>query len=785
MVDSFLLQNLKGGATWSVLCNYLLYEFHGKLSRIKQLATYEPFATKLIEAIWHFYTSERMYLLKTLRFVLENFNNLTYVDVFPDYMKKVTWNFLWGNIIAQLEFLIAEINVSTHENTIDLTVWAERNAQEQLEVALTANACMEFDNFTVDNFIVLMTVFMKNDFGRISPHISGINIDVEVFDKICCVEIGAFLIFLDNCWTNDKFWLPKKDALDKLVSLSSSSRGHDIIMFSWSTLQAELYLDEGAEYDARYSKQFDTLLNSGVMSLIRNFVSCLTTFICKPVKLILKSTYSFMNHLCNAFNDEGFISLYSGTYEIIHELLKDDDICANFLLDKQKPIYRLLEFSLKFFPYNFKGLTLLMHALIEKGYREIVFETIKNLNIYTENYLGILSDDSTIFLRNDYFPIYNSRSFSIPEGTVAKVFSKFKKTLLLYEVNYDYYTIFLSHLDGLTSQVDERSNFREHTFEKVFLGYKLIAAALEGGIIDTSFKRNFLKQLIRVHLLFSKGEHQNLGMMNTFLQSIEGAMFSGIADSDKFWPPDFIPKLKTMSIAKILSHHDIFTPSALIDLLRLDEDDDSHVLLFTYGNFIRKCLDKNVFRMEIQLPGVVYVLMEVFPKYKDYRYNSVLDSYRVANLALEILWSVLKRDQRTIHDEEERFMFNFCLEAVLTDSYVLKGYCEFFKTTLFTAQRLLEKETNWEAKDDIVINKFVTLFLHTFLMLIKHNRHQKNQRNETSLFEKVILRAPLDRLNTVKVVTAFADYSFNPEVQNLAIRILENLAMVTTLAQFM
>lgn len=760
------------------MCNYLLYEFHGKLSRIKQLATYEPFATKLIEAIWHFYTSERMYLLKTLRFILEHFSNPIYAKVFPDYMKRVTWKFLWSNIVAQLDYLVGEIGHSTIENTVDLAAWVERNGQEQLEVVLIAITAMSFNNFTVDDFIPLLTVFMKSDFGRISPHACGIGFNIEVYDKICCAEIGAFLVFLDYCWIDDDFWLKKKDELDELVALASNGRGYQVIAFSWATLQAELCLNDGEEYKTRYSKQFDVLLNSGVMVLLYSFVARLRTFNCRPVKMVLKSFYNFMNSLCNAFNDDGFISLHQGTYEIMHELLKDDEMCANFILETDKPIYRLLEFSLKFFPFDFKGLTLLMLTFTEKGYKDRVTKTLSNLEVYAEDYFGRLRDGSSFFLRTDYFPIRNSKFFCIPEGTVANIFAKFKRTLILYEIKYDYYTTLISQLDALTLQTHGDGCYQQDTFQRVILGYKLMAAILQHGIMDIHSMRNFLKHYTRLYLLFSQGDFQHVGMMNVMLQGVEGAMFSGIRDDDKFWPLEFLPRLKHVSITKILNRYEVFHPSTLLDLLVVDEEDGSHPLLLAYGDFVKKAFEKQIFRKEVQLPGIVYLLIEVFPKYKDYCYSNPLDSYKVANMVLEIVWGVIKKDKRTLQDEEEIFIFDFCIEALLMDNYILKGYCEFFKTTLFTAQILLQKETNWEAKEDIVINKFVSLFLHSLLMLIKQNRYWKTQKNEASLFEQIVLHAPLERMNTVKVITAFADYSFDPEVQNLAIRILENMAMV-------
>lgn len=765
---------------WSILCNYLLYEFHGKLSRIKQLATYEPFATKLVEAIWHFYTAERMYLLKTLRFILENYNNPQYTDIFSDYMKRVTWKFLWSNVISQIDTLISEINNSTSNNTIDLTVWFERNYQEQLEVALIAIAGIEFSNFTADDFIALLRVFMKNDFGRAAFQASTITYDREEFDQLCCAEVGAFLVFLDNCWCNEKFWLQQKQELDTLISLAVNSKGYNLIMFSWATLQADLCLNDGNEYVTRYSKKFDNLLSSDVMLQLYNFTCRVRKFDCKPGRTMLKGVYSLMEQLCNIFNTNGFISLHHGTCEVMYELLQDDEICATFLLDVSQPIHRLLEFSFKLFPFDFKGLTLFMTALIEKGYDDVVVNKLKNLNTYAEEYFGILRDDSNIVLRTDYFPVERSQHVLIPKGTAAIVHAKFKKTLLLYQIKYEYYAVLLAQLDVLTVDITENQSVNPEIFEKLLLGCKLIAKILGSGLLDLNDMKYFFRQFTRAYHLFSQGQFRNLAMMDMFLQAVEGAMFSKIKDENKFWPSDYLPKLYSKSVEDVLKHSDVLTRSVLMDLLELEEQNESHALLITYISFIAKALKKGIFHKEVQVPGIVYLITHVFPKHKDYKYSDPLDCYSITNMILEIVWEIIKKDERKIDNKEERFLFKLCLEAFLTDSYVLKGYYELFKVTLFIAQKHLEKAINWEINENIIINKYITLTLQTFLLLIKYNRYQKNHLNcNTTLFEQVILHAPLDRLNTVKIVTAFVDYSFDNEVQKLALRILENMALVS------
>lgn len=758
----WFLQDLQAQSCWSVLCNYLLYEFHGKLSQIKYMTLYEPYATKLVEKIWHFYTSERMFVLKALRFILENYHNNDYSDILANYMKRVTWPFLWGSVIGQMETLIAEINVNNSSNTIDKAIWVERNYQEQLEVALIAICAIEFSNFTVDDFIPLFRVYMKNDFGR-TPETR----EAKEFDQLHCAEIAAFLVFVDNCWSNHSYWLNKKKELDELVNSATNCRGHDLVMFGWVMLQANLRANDCNEYITYYSKKFDTLYYGGVLKKFKDLTFNVRRFKCKPGKSMMKALYSLMDQLNTTFNEDGFISLNPDACEVLYELLRDENICFRYLFSTTSTLITdFIKYAWWFFPYDFKSATMLMSALTEQGYGGTVVNELNGLKTYAEEYMGVLKEDSNMVVHEDCYPIANSTLMRIPAQTKITVYSKFKKTLVLYHTNYTYPNLIVALMDALLTKLSENDGYEVEDVEKVFLGVKLLAMLIQNNLLDVKDMGTFLRKLNRLCLLFNRRSY-NFALIDCFLQTVEGALFSNIDEKMVFWPADFLPKLDKTT--------NEFLPSKLVGMIEAEEQEIHHAVLITYMSLVARAYCKDVFRTEIQLPGFVFLVKHIFPRLKIYKYAEIGHYYKISNLIMGLVWDVIKQDR---NNPKDPFLFNFCMDTFLKDSSVLKGYRELFKTTLHVAQKSLEKESCWEGYEQLPINEFLRLTLQTLLAFIKHNTYRKAHKQAEDLrFDQIILCAPLDRLNIVKYITAFVGYSYDSHIQDLALQILQKLAV--------
>lgn len=179
-----------------------MYEYYGKISDIKELSKYESGAIRLIENIWNFYTTERMFLLKTIRHVLNQYfdEKSVYHGVFLKYINKMTMGKIQENLLNQMEYLINEINISHAGNCINMKDWLDRNNREQLEVVLSIILTMQSNNFTMRDYIRMLELFVKHDFASSPSYIQNVCIQSPSFRNVNSAELGAFLVGLEKCW---------------------------------------------------------------------------------------------------------------------------------------------------------------------------------------------------------------------------------------------------------------------------------------------------------------------------------------------------------------------------------------------------------------------------------------------------------------------------------------------------------------------------------------------------------------------------------------------------------
>lgn len=179
-----------------------MYEYYGKISDIEELARYETNAVRLIENIWTFYTSERMFLLKTMRFILEHYKDRsnTFFEAYAEYVRNITMANLRKGLLDELKYLIEEINANDASNCINMKEWIDRNNREQLETVFSIVICMSCEEFSVEDFVYMLQLFIKHDFANSPSYIKNVCVDDPTFQNVNSAELGAFLVGLENCW---------------------------------------------------------------------------------------------------------------------------------------------------------------------------------------------------------------------------------------------------------------------------------------------------------------------------------------------------------------------------------------------------------------------------------------------------------------------------------------------------------------------------------------------------------------------------------------------------------
>lgn len=187
---------------WNVVCNYLTYEYRGKVSDMEDIIRYTLCTKNFIDDIWHFYTSERMFLLKTLRYVLESSYDKEedYYDLYAGFVKRVSMSTIRDHLFKQLDYLMHEVNTLHAKNCISMEEWVDRNHREMLEVVLSLTVTSISPDFTMTEYVEMLKLFVKYDFASSPSYVGNVSMGSSAQIKAHFAELGAFIAGLEKCW---------------------------------------------------------------------------------------------------------------------------------------------------------------------------------------------------------------------------------------------------------------------------------------------------------------------------------------------------------------------------------------------------------------------------------------------------------------------------------------------------------------------------------------------------------------------------------------------------------
>lgn len=177
---------------------------------------------------------------------------------------------------------------------------------------------------------------------------------------------------------------------------------------------------------------------------------------------------------------------------------------------------------------------------------------------------------------------------------------------------------------------------------------------------------------------------------------------------------------------------------------------------------------------EIQGPGIIYFTRTVFARHSEWDYVDVVQKYKITNICLEFLSKILSQDRRHISNPLMVLLFDFCLHSCLQDSTVVKGFVDTLQITNRVMQKALENEINWESPEALLMTDNTKLLLLCMLLLLKYT---KMQRPPGAVKKKNVLTTICDK-GTVRTVAGYMNHPIDVAVQKLAVRVLQNLAMV-------
>lgn len=203
----------------------------------------------------------------------------------------------------------------------------------------------------------------------------------------------------------------------------------------------------------------------------------------------------------------------------------------------------------------------------------------------------------------------------------------------------------------------------------------------------------------------------------------------------------------------------------------------------SHFNEIIQTFQKNIYFLEIQIPGLMYIIRNVFPHHWEWDYENESQKYRITNECLQILLTILTQNPKTVDNPYQKMIFEFCLEGSLHDEFIVKGYINLLKLSNFFIQKELETETDWTNGTKLVHIRNLKTLLRLLLLLMKYNRLYKKD-GASSVFEKKLMYSVIQGTSTIKIIAGYIQQPLDILVPKLAIRVMQNFAMDSTLPLF-
>ncbi|KAK9876456.1 hypothetical protein WA026_012770 [Henosepilachna vigintioctopunctata] len=722
--------NLKPKIAIPIFFNYLMFEYYGKIGDIKNLILYEHSMLSLLENVWQFYSSERMYYVKTLRHIFENavkpesqFRNeymvfIGKIDI-PEFRKV---------LISQLKQLINEITEKSLENSFDKKNYVNRNNREQLEFILLIIMTMEYKEISVDEFLELFENFLIHNFTRQPVYFdTTLYGDFNNFNDVKTAEIGCFIILL--CQLGEKIKTLPKNIEISLRNIQNQGN-HKIVLFAWVLGKLKTCGESELEIISSYENLLRILIEGQIFSLVAEFLSTkLMKADIRATTLIQAGVFKLLDDFLIAIDSEVILLQNTGLIQAVACLMEDTEI-AGECVTARGGLDAIVKIVFEQYQENFTHLTIFCKVLVKHpGLATSVISKLSNLRT-----------------------------------NAATSYGKFDASLLK-DGSENYFT----YLAKITMKLCEApNNLNDTILQEILIGFELIhqivkyykddvnkcgfneCLSLLGQFVNMNSTIQKFAQFVKIYFKIhtSMVLHQNSTVACEF-QALQMSM-------------PFLPKLQTLeTIPEVLmQRHTI--DSTLLQILRKEEYENKHSTIRTYLKLVLHCIMSNSNLEIIQIPGVIYTMIFVFPHHRNWQYKDFDEQIEISVLCLKIMFEVLNQKSE---NEKRNILKNFLFYALLKNSSMMNIFLQYLIQEKYYLQKLMLNEVDWLNGNTLECITLSKLHLSIFLHLL----------NDCNLKPSDEFLKP--KIQTVtKCAASFITNAFSSSLANLACRLLEKLS---------
>ncbi|XP_034478000.1 nucleoporin NUP188 homolog isoform X1 [Drosophila innubila] len=796
------LLNLESAQCWEILCYYLTKEYRGSASLLSQLISTETNMSKLLEDIRHYYSLERMIVLKIVKNLLVFYNvpNHPYHQEYREVVDKLTLPRLLDSYLQQLDSLINELPPrkllagECYHCPDRLTSWSERNARETNEVLHILMLLSE--HMTMDQLHIkrLFATIKQHSFGRIQNYLDESNIyHQELIKNLTYSELVLLLKCLD--FERPKEHVQLIEELHAQIGSLHHRPEHGPLLLVWMLLRLR------ATNDAEDATSLLRCRQLGKRAVeLKCFVQ-LHAIVTHPMfaddsllsKIVRRTIYNQLGYLCDLFDGDGSCSRYEGIYELLGELLSWPQLAKEFCNSEDEGVRSLYNTLLENFPLQFTNLAKLAQALTKAGQGNYVKSQLESLPM-----LALLYDERQQKLNelgaDEYELMNNVKPFPridyiLPAGTSCTAVQHPTGFYMHFRCHVNFFNALHHEINCLLLEKaqlhgDFDSNERIIRVEEG-LKYLVLAVQRAKSIEGISAEMVHPTEMC-IDLLskFKSVQYPPVGLLSSCLNVCSALL--PLVDEEIFTRVSNLDILPTISNDsqqdfKIYASAVYFESRFLGSVIdNVEKKQQSYEFLLAYLNFLRTYTKlKRKRYMQVELPGLIFLLRDVFPHLHTWHFKSQSEKNKIYFEVLSFICDIFDMLGSNVDKkcEQSQLLLNVCVYSLLNlDNGLI--LLRFVGVGNAFVQYTMELETNWMQQQPHGLMMLVRLSMRILMQLLCLKSHVYCAENLSPL-EALIYTQPKQRdtLRIIPTVCSYMSNIFDRWLPIVSCRLLKRIAL--------
>ncbi|XP_069692288.1 nucleoporin Nup188 [Periplaneta americana] len=803
---------------WDFMCNYLLYEFRGAEEGLQEFIGSETRTTVLLSDIWLFYWSERLFLLKCVNVLLTFHDDKghPYQELFANILSPEEQPKFCDSLISQLEKLVS-LDYPTPETHGSLmsdqfqNLWVMAILREELELVQNLLLYVDSCDLQADSFLKLFKIILQHNFGQ--DHLFGVLLNeshADIIKKISNMEVMLVLRALQVLGETGRMWDETHYVkLEALMLRLGSRPEHGPINMAWMLIN--FIGPNGEELFDSYRRFGELALKADCFLYLERILRHkMFKEVARFSNIAFRAVYQMLFVITSKFEQErldGIEGIYNVTAAV---LMHSDNITEFFEKPHDQGIYVLFQEAAHHFPEYFLVFSRIVECLSACGPKYInelmdylsalpAFSEVLEPRVLTTQMVESPPGEWQLTSPHQPMPLV---SFVIAPGTKG-VFNEDDPSSIVWKCKFNFFYAVHNEMLLLISQAQNTvGDVGSTTMKNVISALKCLTNLLNSKCKISDEMIAPLETVFVVADRFCQLSNPPSLLLAACLDCMMALL--------DFFPEDvctrisklqFLPGLyyynPTLMECIRAEHINLFMLGTLV--VTQERSCGTYPLLKTYLHFIHRLMkptsemedmnsstalideDAVQSRIRLVLPGVVFMLRDVFPNYMFWRYVDEGDREVIALSCMQMIHQLLNlnlsKEPLTDTSRPICILYRACLYSLLfldAGAALLRivGSGDHY------IQALMEQQVSWSAGRGLTFIRVVQLALSILnrLMILKESIKEEDK---PCPLELSIYTQPSQKhgLKIVLVVANYIYHCFNPNLPPLAMKLLRRFAM--------